>query len=326
MTGTTNQSNTMMRLNKLIAVSLIGFGLTAASSYGTTFDWSFVYPSGHKVSGQLDGDMNTSTGVMHVDNVTNVTVFIDGLAIGGPIVVAASPVVSIDPMQCNFNFQPSAGGTFEIVPMGSDVAAITETWSTDTPPNINIFWWQYLSMGGVWSLAADPGLTPPTVAIITPDNTVSCECAEVTLKANASKPQGSITNVLFYLNTSTLLASLTNAPYLLVASLPLGTNAVTAVATDNFGLSSTSAVVHIVITATPTNQVTANLWASSELKLCFRGVVNSNYVFESTTNLSLASAWTPFATNTADASGLVSQLETIHQPTVPTFYRVRHQP
>jgi hypothetical protein len=307
-------------------MGLVGFGLTAASSYGTTFDWSFVYPSGHTVSGQLDGDMNTSTGVMHVDNVTNVTVFIDGLAIGGPIVVAASPVVSVDPMQCNFNFQPSAGGTFEIVPMGSDVAAITETWSTDTPPNINIFWWQYLSMGGVWSLAADPGLTPPTVAIITPDNTVSCECAEVTLTANASKPQGSITNVQFYLNTSTLLASLTNAPYSLMASLPLGTNAVTAVATDNFGLSSTSAVVHIVITATPTNQVSANLWASTELELCFRGVVNGNYVFESTTNLSLPSAWTPFATNTADASGLASRLETIHQPTVPTFYRVRHQP
>ena len=306
-------------------MGLVGFGLTAASSYGTTFDLSFVYPSGHKVSGQLDGDMNTSTGVMHVDNVTNVTVFIDGSAVGGPIVVAASPVVSVDPLQCNFNFQTSAGDmTFEIVPTGYDTSAITETFATITPPNI--FWWQYLSMGGVWSLAAAPGLTPPTVAIITPDNTVSCECAEVTLTANASKPQGSITNVFFYLNTSTLLASLTNAPYSLVASLPLGTNAVTAVATDNFGLSSTSAVVHIVITATPTNQVSANLWASTELELCFRGVVNGNYVFESTTNLSLPSAWTPFATNTADASGLVSQLETIHQSNVPTFYRVRHQP
>jgi hypothetical protein len=269
--------------------------------------------------------MDTSTGVAHVDNVTNVTVFIDGSAIGGPIVVAASPVVSVYPLQCNFNFQTSAGDmTFEIVPTGWDTSAITETFATITPPNI--FWWQYTEMGGAWSLAADPGLTPPTVAIITPDNTVSCECAEVTLTANAAKPQGSITNVFFYLNTSTLLASLTNAPYSLVASLPLGTNAVTAVATDNVGLSSTSAVVHIVITATPTNQVTANLWASTELKLCFRGVVNSNYVFESTTNLSLPSAWTPFATNTADASGLVSQLETIHQSNVPTFYRVRHQP
>ncbi len=306
-------------------MGLIGFGLTAASSYGTTFDWSFVYPSGHKVSGQLDGTMNTSTGVAHVDNVTNVTVFIDGLAIGGPIIVAASPVVSVDPMQCNFDFEPSAGGmVFEIVPTGIDTSAITETFSTVTPPNI--FWWQYLSMGGVWFLAADPGLTPPTVAIMTPDNTVSCECAEVTLTANASKPQGSITNVLFYLNTSTLLASLTNAPFSLAASLPLGTNAVTAVATDNFGLSATSAVVHIVITATPTNQVTANLWALIELKLCFQGVVNNNYVFESTTNLSLPSAWMPFATNTADASGLVSWLETIHQSTVPTFYRVRLQP
>ena len=133
MFGTTNQSNTMRRLNRLIAVGLIGFGLTAASSYGTTFDWSFVYPGGHKVSGQLDGDMNTSTGVMHVDNVTNVTVFIDGSAMGGPIVVAASPVVSVDPMQCNFSFQPSAGGmVFEIVPTGVDTSAITETFATVT--------------------------------------------------------------------------------------------------------------------------------------------------------------------------------------------------
>jgi hypothetical protein len=132
----------MRRLNKVIAVGLVGFGLTAASSYGTTFDWSFVYPSGHKVSGQLDGTMDTSTGVAHVDNVTNVTVFIDGSAIGGPIVVAASPVVSVYPLQCNFNFQTSAGDmTFEIVPTGWDTSAITETFATITPPNI--FWWQY---------------------------------------------------------------------------------------------------------------------------------------------------------------------------------------
>ena len=134
MFGTTNQSNTMRRLNKLIVVGLVGFGLTAASSYGTTFDWSFVYPSGHKVSGQLEGDMNTSTGVMHVDNVTNVTVFIDGLAIAGAIDVAAAPVVSIDPMQCNFTFQRSEGFmVFEIVPTDFDTAAITETFSSTTP-------------------------------------------------------------------------------------------------------------------------------------------------------------------------------------------------
>jgi hypothetical protein len=80
--------------------------------------------------------MDTSTGVAHVDNVTNVTVFIDGSAIGGPIVVAASPVVSVYPLQCNFNFQTSAGGmTFEIVPTGLGHLLLSQKpSSTDHPP------------------------------------------------------------------------------------------------------------------------------------------------------------------------------------------------
>jgi hypothetical protein len=72
--------------------------------------------------------------------------------------------------------------------------------------------------------------------------------------------------------------------------------------------------------------MSANLLASGELRLCFRGLVNNTYVFESTSSLSQP-AWTPFATNTATAaqSGLISLLQVIRPPSSATFYRARRQ-
>jgi hypothetical protein len=170
--------------------------------------------------------------------------------------------------------------------------------------------------------------TPLSVTIRTPaDNTLTSECAEVPVSTVAEAASGSVTNVAYYLNNSLWLASRTQAPYLLVASLPAGTNYLTAVATDNFGRSGTSAAVRIVFRATPTNTMSANLLASGELRLCFRGLVNGAYVFESTSNLS-PPAWTPFSTNTATAaqSGLISLLQVILPPNSTKFYRARRQP
>jgi len=170
--------------------------------------------------------------------------------------------------------------------------------------------------------------TPVNVAIRTPsDNTITSECAEVLLSATADVAGGSVTNVAYYLNTTLWLASRTQAPYLLVATLPAGTNYLTAVATDNLGRSASSAVVRVVFKATPTNTISANLLASGELRLCFRGLVNSTYVFESTSNLS-PQTWTPFSTNTATAaqSGLISLLQVILPPNSTKFYRARRQP
>jgi len=168
---------------------------------------------------------------------------------------------------------------------------------------------------------------PLSVAIRTPaDNTITSECAEVLVSAIAESASGSVTNVAYYLNTTLWLASRTQPPYLLVATLPAGTNYLTAVATDNFARSATSAVVRVVFTATHTNTMSANLLASGELRLCFRGLVNNTYVFESTSSLSQP-AWTPFATNTATAaqSGLISLLQVIRPPSSATFYRARRQ-
>jgi hypothetical protein len=169
---------------------------------------------------------------------------------------------------------------------------------------------------------------PPSVAVRTPgNNSIYSECAEVQLTATAGAPAGSVTNVAYYLSTTGWLASRTQPPYLLLASLPAGTNYLTAVATDNIGASATSSVVRVVFKATPTNIMSANLLVSGELRLCFRGLVNSNYVFESTGSLSHPT-WTPFATNSATAAqaGLISTLQVILPPTATRFYRARRQP
>src|SRR5262249_13193344 len=64
----------------------------------------------------------------------------------------------------------------------------------------------------------------------------------IPLTATASSPNGPITNVAFY-NGSTLLAAITNAAYsLTLSNQPVGTYNFLAVATDNQGLSATSAV------------------------------------------------------------------------------------
>ncbi|MCX6921774.1 MAG: Ig-like domain-containing protein, partial [Verrucomicrobia bacterium] len=115
---------------------------------------------------------------------------------------------------------------------------------------------------------------PPNVAVRTPgDNSIYNECAEVQVTATADAPGGSVTNVAYYLSTTGWLASRTQSPYLLLASLPVGTNYLTAVATDNIGASATSAVVRVVFKATPTNTMSANLLVSGELRLCFRGLI-----------------------------------------------------
>ena len=169
---------------------------------------------------------------------------------------------------------------------------------------------------------------PLSVAIRTPgDNTLTGECAEVLVSATAESGSGSVTNVAYYLNSTLWLASRTQPPYLLVATLPAGTNYLTAVATDSLGASATSEVVRVVFTPTPSNTMSANLLVSGELRLCFRGLVNTTYVFESTSSLSHPT-WAPFATNTATAgqSGLISLLQVIRPPSAATFYRARRQP
>src|ERR1035438_4985422 len=93
------------------------------------------------------------------------------------------------------------------------------------------------------------GDLPPTVAITSPTNGASFTApANVPITANANDSDGSVTNVSFF-DGGTLLGKTNNTPYTVTASLTTGSHALTAVATDNLGLSTTSAVVNVTVSS-----------------------------------------------------------------------------
>jgi Cellulase (glycosyl hydrolase family 5)/Bacterial Ig domain len=93
----------------------------------------------------------------------------------------------------------------------------------------------------------------PTVSITSPVNNAAFNApASLTINANATDADGTIANVMFY-NGSTLLATLTSAPYAYTwANVAAGTYAITAKATDNQGGVRTSSAVQVVVNAVST--------------------------------------------------------------------------
>jgi subtilisin family serine protease len=92
---------------------------------------------------------------------------------------------------------------------------------------------------------------PPIVAISSPAAGASFTSpATVTMTADASDSDGSVTGVGFYANGA-LIGTDTTSPYGVTWNAPLGAHALTAVATDNAGGSSTSASVSITVDPMP---------------------------------------------------------------------------
>ncbi|MDB6123486.1 MAG: Glucose/sorbosone dehydrogenase-like protein [Pedosphaera sp.] len=88
---------------------------------------------------------------------------------------------------------------------------------------------------------------PPTVAISSPANGASfTPPAIVPITATAQDSDGTVTNVSFF-DGSTFLGRTNNTPYTVTTGLAIGSHALTAVATDNLGLSTTSSVVNVTV-------------------------------------------------------------------------------
>jgi glucose/arabinose dehydrogenase/plastocyanin len=87
----------------------------------------------------------------------------------------------------------------------------------------------------------------PTVAITSPANGASFTApAIVAITATASDSDGSVTNVQFF-DGATFLGATNNTPYTVTATFAAGGHALSAVATDIGGLSTTSSVVNILV-------------------------------------------------------------------------------
>jgi len=112
--------------------------------------------------------------------------------------------------------------------------------------------------------SSSPANNPPSVALTSPSNGATFTVpATVSIAANASDSDGSVTKVDFYAN-STLLGTSTSAPYGITwSNAPAGTYSLTAVATDNGGAKTTSGAVSITIN-NPTSTLPAG-WADSDI-------------------------------------------------------------
>ncbi len=107
-----------------------------------------------------------------------------------------------------------------------------------------------------------PQNQPPSVLLIAPANAATYTApASITLTASASDADGSIAKVEFY-SGATKLGEATTAPYAFNwTSVPAGSYALTALATDNAGASTTSAIA----------TVTVNSSSSPSVKRCASG-------------------------------------------------------
>jgi glucose/arabinose dehydrogenase len=114
--------------------------------------------------------------------------------------------------------------------------------------------------------------TPPSVTITAPKNgTVYSNPANITINANAASSGGSITKVEFFQGTTKIGEDLT-APYSFTwTNVTTGNYALKAVANDNAGSKSDSAIVNITVASCPTPVITA----SGPLTMCSGSVTLS---------------------------------------------------
>src|SRR5262249_10892841 len=102
----------------------------------------------------------------------------------------------------------------------------------------------------VEAYTAPPGNQPPTVSLTSPPNGATYTApAAITVTATAGDSDGSITRVDFYANGS-VIGTAFSAPYTITwSNVAAGNYSLTAVATDNAGLATTSTAVTVSVTS-----------------------------------------------------------------------------
>lgn len=144
------------------------------------------------------------------------------------------------------------GGAGGGPPSMVDQDAVLHLISEDIYIDIKFTSWG--GVGGAYSyVRSTPAAanSPPTVTITNPPaNTTVGLPVSLTIGAEATDPDGSVANVQFF-DGPTLLGTDTTSPYSVTVDLYPGVHPLTAVATDNLGLTATSAVVSVTVTSAP---------------------------------------------------------------------------
>jgi plastocyanin len=163
---------------------------------------------------------------------------------------------------------------------------------------------------------------PPTVSIISPTNgSVFAAPATATIRATASDRDGTVVKAEFFVNGNSM-GSIQTAPYgIVVSNVMAGNYSLTAVATDNRGLSSTSSVVNISVVTPAPLVVSAPTATNGQIQFNYTANPGLRYVIQNSIDLA---GWSPIQTNTA-TSGNVVYGEAFDIRGL-RFYRVQRQP
>ncbi|HWA27415.1 MAG TPA: VPDSG-CTERM sorting domain-containing protein [Lacunisphaera sp.] len=155
-----------MKMIPKLAAGVMALGLMFSVSHARTFEFSYLFGDGLTASGSFEGTQNG----LDVGNISNVSLFLDGSEIAGPLYVAsfdglefnANALVSFDALANNFFFATSdlAGGDFSYESIFylsglAQASSISLNFiSQDDPINVQN-----------WSLTAVPD-QGPTVAVL----------------------------------------------------------------------------------------------------------------------------------------------------------------
>ena len=176
--------------------------------------------------------------------------------------------------------------------------------------------------GGFSYIRSTPNVSAPapTVSITNPvGGAVFAAPANIAIKATASVTSGSVTNVAFFAN-STSLGSVQLPPFTINSgNLSAGAYALTAVATAG-GISATSAVVNVSVVSPIAITNTAPAASGGQFSFDYTANPGLKYVVERSTNLV---NWLPVVTNTA-ANNPVHFTDAVS--TGNSFYRVGRLP
>lgn len=180
------------------------------------------------------------------------------------------------------------------------------------------------SMTGVVHVVGSPTSMPPLVSITNPvHNALFAAPAQVPVGITATDLDGAVANVELFTN-GVSAGVLANSPFLwTVTNFAQGHYSLTARATDNQGLSATSAPIVLrvvnppVLTAWRPNQLLFTPGEAPPIQFNFNTVTGVSYIIEAATELN---GFSPVSTNAGN--GLTQQFTESNSPPAQRFYRL----